>query len=327
MRLPRAIPADVLGAALAYAKAGFYVGPTRPGDRKNPGSLLGRSWQEKTSRDPKRIKVWFTPAHKDSGHDKRGLFIHCGRSGVFVIDIDEPDKVTAKLRKLMRGAPYLTTSISGARRHYFFKMPEGRNLSNSTNGLKGLGFDVRGANGVVIVYPTLHPEDGPNPKPAKNPADPGRYGRGRPGVLPVLPDEIVAGMKDADPAVPRADLTTVKGFLETYKGNDKPRALGWVISRFAMDTEWSEDARHNSMVRAACWAMKEAFAGVYPAEHAAEELFIAWENAFVIVDGKRISPTPQEFQAILQYAVSKALASDRADTRKRLGLDKDEVAA
>jgi hypothetical protein len=45
---------DNLSAALKYAKEGFYVGPAKAGT-KNPGSVLGKGWQHKTSRDPQVI--------------------------------------------------------------------------------------------------------------------------------------------------------------------------------------------------------------------------------------------------------------------------------
>jgi hypothetical protein len=225
--------------------------------------------------------------------------------------------------------PYWKTSVSGARRHYVFRMPKGRNLSNSTAGLKGMGFDVRGANGVIVVYPTIHPEDDPvRPVPPKNPADPGRYGIGRPGVAKALPTRILDGMRDADPVVPKANIKAAHTFLEDYADAEKPQCLRGPLTYFMnnVHSHTDPDARHNAMIRAASWAMKEAYAGAYPAMEAAEELFLLWESAFLLVDGRRISPGHGEFEDIIRWAVSKALASDRAETRARLGLDETEAA-
>ncbi|HWI00611.1 MAG TPA: hypothetical protein VNT27_09780, partial [Propionibacteriaceae bacterium] len=41
---------STLDAAYAYAKAGWYIGPAQNGS-KHPGSILGKDWQHKTSRD------------------------------------------------------------------------------------------------------------------------------------------------------------------------------------------------------------------------------------------------------------------------------------
>src|SRR5215217_889746 len=62
---------DTLAAALAYAAAGWYVGPVKA-DTKNPGSLLGKDWQRRTSRDPQVISAWF------AGTD-HGVFLHAGQ--------------------------------------------------------------------------------------------------------------------------------------------------------------------------------------------------------------------------------------------------------
>ena len=60
---------DVLNAALKYASAGWYVGPVKAGT-KHPGSVLGKAWDLKTSRDPKVIASWYTGT---TGH---GVFLH-----------------------------------------------------------------------------------------------------------------------------------------------------------------------------------------------------------------------------------------------------------
>ena len=44
---------DTLTAALQYADCGCYIAPTAADDPKNPGSVLGRDWQRKSSRDPR----------------------------------------------------------------------------------------------------------------------------------------------------------------------------------------------------------------------------------------------------------------------------------
>src|SRR5947209_13247201 len=52
---------DILTAALAYIACGWYVVPVRCGT-KDPGSVVGKGWQRKSSRDPKVITAWFSGA-------------------------------------------------------------------------------------------------------------------------------------------------------------------------------------------------------------------------------------------------------------------------
>ncbi|CDO26230.1 hypothetical protein BN978_06785 [Mycolicibacterium mageritense DSM 44476 = CIP 104973] len=48
--IPDVAGQDTPTAALAYANAGMYLIPTSADDIKNPGSILGKGWQDKTSR-------------------------------------------------------------------------------------------------------------------------------------------------------------------------------------------------------------------------------------------------------------------------------------
>lgn len=143
--------ADCLAAAIAYADAGCYVGPVKSGS-KHPGSVLGTSWNTKTSRDPQLIAAWF------AGTDY-GLFLHCGRSGALVFDVDHPDKMPAVLRKAIAqtAPPFQSTRTDEpGRGHYVFAVPAGRTFGNGTGTLGGDWGEVRGQNGVIIVEPSTH---------------------------------------------------------------------------------------------------------------------------------------------------------------------------
>jgi len=87
MRLLDDLPDDVLGAALAYAAAGFYVLPI---DRtaKHAGSVLGKGGPGKSSRDPKMLAARF------AGIDY-GIALHVGRSGAVVLEVDTPERLPA----------------------------------------------------------------------------------------------------------------------------------------------------------------------------------------------------------------------------------------
>lgn len=156
LRIPT-ITADMslLDAALAYTAGGLYVLPTDPAvDIKHPGSVVGSRWQHKSSRDPKQIAAWF------AGTDY-GIALHCGRSGVVVFDVDDPDKVPPVLAKHLASVPYQSTRPdTPGRGHYIFLQPHGRTIGNSTGRLGGGWGEVRGLNGVIIAEPTPHPGGG-----------------------------------------------------------------------------------------------------------------------------------------------------------------------
>jgi hypothetical protein len=146
---------DTLTAALAYADAGWYVLPTDPAiDIKNPGTVVGKRWQAKSSRDPKQIAAWF------AGTDY-GIALHAGRSGAVVFDVDDPDKLPDVLRKHLATAPFQSTrpDVPG-RGHYIFLQPPGRTIGNGTGRLGGAWGEIRGLNGVIIGAPTPHPNGG-----------------------------------------------------------------------------------------------------------------------------------------------------------------------
>ena len=144
---------DNLGAALLYAGCGWYVLPVLRGT-KDPGSVVRKGWQRKSSRDPKVIAAWF------SGTDY-GIALHCGRSGAIVFDVDRPDKLPDVLRRHLATAPFQSTrpDVPG-RGHYVFRQPPGRTIGNSNGRLGGAWGEVRGTNGVVIAEPTEHPDGG-----------------------------------------------------------------------------------------------------------------------------------------------------------------------
>ena len=144
---------DRLTASFAYGKCGWYMVPVRE-DSKHPGSIVGKNWQRKSSRDPKQLAAWFAGTNY-------GIALHCGRSGAIVFDVDKPDLVPDILRKHLATAPYQSTRPDmPGRGHYVFAMPPGRTLGNGLGRLpRGWG-EIRGANGVIIAAPTPHPDGG-----------------------------------------------------------------------------------------------------------------------------------------------------------------------
>lgn len=291
LSIPELVPdTDMLTSAMAYAKAGWYVVPVRAGT-KNPGSVLGQDWQLQSSRDPQQITAWL------AGTD-HGIALHVGRSGAVAFDVDHPEKLPAVLAHPITGAPFQATRADD-RGHAVFAVPDGRVLGNSTGKLGGEWGQVRGRNGVVMVTPSVHP-------------DGGRYRWLRTGAVPELPAAIAELLPDTTHAEDAATDAEVSAFLKTHQDASRPELLAAVLATFERDVS-KGGSRHESAVRAACWAMREAQAGVYSAKKAADDLrqrFIASLNG----ESDRY-PAP-EFAGILAWAIGQAATDDPVVRRR-----------
>jgi putative DNA primase/helicase len=292
--------ADNLTAALAWAKAGWYVLPVKRGT-KDPGSIVGRRWQHKSSRDPKVIAAWFA----GTDHD---IAVHCGRSGAVVLDVDKPELVPADWWQHLNTAPYQSSRPDTPDRgHYIFAMPEGRSIGNPAFPWG----EVRGLNGVIIVANSFH-KDG------------GEYRLQRTGSLPVLPDDIADKLDDASPATDAATDAAVRRFLDEHKSQTRPTILaGWTS---ALTTKFDAcESRHMSTVSVLTGAMKEARAGYYPAQAAVDTLrpmFLA-AVAKPPTSSKQNAPragsvAEAEFAGILAWAIGQALDADLDEIRHRV---------
>jgi hypothetical protein len=248
---------DLLGAALEYAGAGLYIGPLIPG--KNPGSILGKGWPAKTSKDPRTIIGWF--AGKMAGDI--GIFLHVGRSGLWVADVDDPEKLHPTLRAAIDRVlpPYQATrSDQPGRGHYVFRQPEGRQIGNSNGALGDAWGEGRGTNGVVVLEPTLHVEPV------------GCYRWDQTGRVPVLPDDVAALLADAPAGADAVDDATMARFLAAHTATSDPGMLQPIIDKFRAELDGGEVSRHKSAVKHACWAAREAAAGYFPATEAFDQL-------------------------------------------------------
>jgi replicative DNA helicase len=302
---------DSMTAALAYAKAGFYVGPVCRGT-KNPGSVLGKGWQHQTTRDPQTIVAQFAgTAH--------GVFLHAGRSGAVIIDMDHPEKAPGSVIEalVLALAPFQSTRADRLDRgHYVFAQPPGRCLGNGLGSFADCGFEVRGNNGVIIVAPSVHElaEVG------------GRYRWEYAGPVPVLPDVIADKLPDASEATEAATDEQVREFLETHTAATHPVTLrGWYK---ALTKHFETGSRHNGTVSVSVGAMKEARAGFIPAKDAAALIRGMFADAATRppVRGEKQRTEAQahaEFDSILAWAVAQANAADmdqvRARTAEKIG--------
>jgi hypothetical protein len=259
----RELPDDVdtLTAALEYAAAGWYVLPVARIDRvspgKNPGSVVGRRWHDKSSRDPKQLAAWFAATD-------HGIALHCGRSGAVAVDVDDPDNVPEVLAKYLHTAPNQSTRPDRpGRGHTLFLQPPGRTIGNGTGRVGGAWGEIRGLNGVIIAAPSWHP-------------DGGEYNWIRTGAVPVLPDELADLLDDANPANDAATDAAVAAFIAEHRGNAHPQLLLGPVRKLEADIAEGR-SRHDSATSAAVWATDEARAGCYNAEDAVaavREIFI-----------------------------------------------------
>ena len=301
---------DALNAACAYARAGWYVGPVKPGT-KHPGSILGRGWQSKTTRDPQIIAdTWME-------HPDAGVFLHVGRSGGIVLDVDTPINLPDILTEALTETPapfQYTRRNDLARRHYVYTQPTGRRFGNGLGNLPAGWGDIRGVNGVIIVAPSTHPD----PE--------GHYAWGRVGEVPELPTTIAEALTDTTDTADVASDATIRAFITEHTSGDNHAQIdAWVatFNRYVREG----DSRHQRATSILTGALKEAAAGYYPAAHAEQRLRDAFLTAVTSdgaseKQGKARSPHAalNEWRGILAWAVAQARAADPEKARERAEL-------
>lgn len=298
---------DNLTAALKYAEAGWYLLPVKRGS-KHPGSVLGRHWQSKSTRDSKVITGWL------AGTD-HGIALHCGRSGAVVFDVDTPAKLPEVLREHLDAAPYQSTRDNNpGRGHYLFLQPPDRLIGNSVGRLGNGWGEVRGANGVIIAAPSEHEKRD----------DGGRYEWGRIGPVSEVADEIAELLNNASPAEDAASDAVVQAFIAEHTAASRPVVLAGLAATLSNNFAAGE-SRHQSMVSVLAGAMKEARAGLYSAAEAINTLKPMFITAVMnppVSDKqgaqRELASAESECAGILAWAVGQALASDPDETRRRV---------
>jgi hypothetical protein len=284
---------DMLSAALDYARAGIYVVPAIRRS-KNPGSVIGKNWQAKSSHDPKQITAWFA----GTDHD---IAVHCGRSGLVVVDVDKPELVPDDWWQHLDAAPYQSTRPdTPGRGHYIFQMPPGRTIGSPAYPWG----EIRGLNGVIIAAPSHH-KDG------------GHYQLVRTGHAPTLPAEIAEQLSDTAPAEDAATDAAVSEFIAQYTDSTRPEILhGW--KRALAGKIEAGHSRHRSAVPVLTGALKEARAGYFPARSALDALQPIFLNAVALPPKPRTGAIAQsEWAGIVAWAVGQANAATLDEVRAR----------
>jgi hypothetical protein len=295
-----------LGAALQYAKDGWYVLPVLRGT-KHPGSVVGDGWQQKSTRDPELIVAqWAGTDH--------GIALHAGRSGAVLIDMDHPDRCPGDVLDALRQswAPFQSSRDNAdGRGHYVFRMPSGRCLGNSVGPFQDCGFEVRGHNGVIIVAPSEH----------ENASDGGRYVWEMTGAVPVLPGLIADQLPEASEATEAATDVQVKSFLDAHTAESRPNIVHGHVRAF-QKRMGELGSRHTAMVSPLTGAMKEAAAGYYSARRAVEALRDPFITAKTAPFNGRPAMTEraaaEAFKGILSWAIGQASHADTQETHRRV---------
>lgn len=288
---------STLAAALEYADTGMHLFPVDP---KTRVPRL-KEWQKHSSRDPEQLYEWFI------GTDS-ALAWHVGRSGCVVFDVDRPERMPTALAEAIEAhrPPFQATrNDDDGRGHYVFTTD--RILGNSRGQLYDVGTDpalksrgwgeVRGRNGFILLTPSPH-------------AKQGHYHWKRTGLVPELTEHLSQRLPDGSETADAATDATVARFMATHTAaTQSSRYLGVVVEHFRREAQVG--SRHEALVNALCWAMREARMGYYPAARAVEELRPLFLAAIAA------NPTPgrnsvDEFNSAVAYAVGQAEAEDLA---------------
>lgn len=280
-----------LEAALAYAEAGWYVIPVERDFEtgKNPGSILGKDWPTQSSRDRAQIEEWFSDAWRE-----RNIALHVGRSGAVAFDHDSGELPEVLVEAIAEAAaPHQFTPSGG--HHYLFAQPPGRSIGNSGGQLGSEWGEVRGHNGVIIVYPSQLPEKGAYDW------DDGVMLAVESYPLPTLPTEVAALLPDAGVRDRSATLDQRQEFLDRYTEGSRPEMLRAVLDYY--EKRAHAGSRHETLVHCACWAMRESRAGFYAARTAWEGL---WQAFQATAGQERFIDS--EFAAVMDWAVGQARA-------------------
>ena len=286
-------------AALAWADAGWYVGPLLNAT-KHPGSVLGKDWPSKTTRDPRVICDWF------AGHleGDRGAFVHVGRSGAVSLDVDNYDGLDAEVQaELERLEPPFqsTRSNDPTRGHYLLMQPVDRVIGNGGARHLGVGWgEVRGRNGVIVIAGAHEKAD-----------QGGRYEVVRSGVVPAAP-AITDRLTTATDATDAVSEAQVEAFLDRHTAASRDGLLRAPLN--ALRAKFAAGhGRHPSTIDVLCWALCEAAAGFYSARTAVDTIEAMFWKA---VEGEKRAR--DEFASMLAWAVAQAGLADPEETRRKV---------
>jgi P4 family phage/plasmid primase-like protien len=244
----------LLDAALALAEGGFKVvpltstpTPQAPGKdaSKNPGGLLGKQWQNKTSNDPATLTAWFTQPdtsgpqnmadiaaraslYRHVDFDTMGIGVHAGPD-IVIVDIDTPDCVPPQHWEELDRAPFQSSSSTDPQRgHYYFRRHTEAFFGHTSaiNGVDGMASpgEIRHGTAIAVSAPSHHQK-----------AHLGRrYQWQRAGVIPDMSDELADWLQSQKAKnnwngnefdVTEASLTSIDAFRDACTTASHPQIL------------------------------------------------------------------------------------------------------
>jgi hypothetical protein len=229
-----------------------------------------------------------------------------------VLDVDYPKQLDAELQTTLAasGAPYQSTRPDDApgRGHYIFRQPADRQIGCSAGGLAGMGLDVKGAGGVIILEPTYHPAGG-------------EYRWIKCGAVPELPAAVAEKLTDAGERESAATDAEVEAFLAEHTGASRPQLFNTWPQKFA-DALARYESRHTTMARYLPAVAEEAMAGYYAARPAVDKLRAAFLAAkFRAYNGKAPMDADEAldaFNGILAWAIGQAKGKTVEEIREKV---------
>jgi hypothetical protein len=136
-------------AVLGLANRGFRLFPVHAGS-KHP---MITQWPQQATTEPEQLCEWI----QECPDCNWGLAAGPG-SGIFVLDVDG-ELGLATMRELWNQGyelPPTLTATTSRGHHSYFQYPGDASIRNSV-GKVGLGLDIRGDGGYVLVPPSVHP--------------------------------------------------------------------------------------------------------------------------------------------------------------------------
>lgn len=243
----------LLDAAVALSEGGFNVVPTTSTPTrnspsvdaaKNPGGLLGKGWQGKSSSDPDVLAAWFSEPsggartvgelalragmYREVPFESMGLAVHAGPD-VVIVDIDDPSLVPEAMWPELEEAPFQSSSAVDERRgHYYFRVRVGYYFGHTSAivGVDGCASpgEIRHGNAIAVSAPTIHPK--------------GHLGRRyewqRAGVVPVMSEALAkwlqsrrttADFNGVELSVAEASLDSIRAFRDNCTESRSPEVL------------------------------------------------------------------------------------------------------
>lgn len=142
------IDSELAKSALAFAEIGFAVFPVT----KRGKVPLVAEWQIAATADMSTVSHWW------ERWPEANIAVHCGKSGLVVIDIDPRNGGDSTFERLCgeRGDGWISpfkVITGGDGLHLYYMASTGKGIPSTL----GAGIDVKRGNGYVLAPPSLHP--------------------------------------------------------------------------------------------------------------------------------------------------------------------------